>query len=285
MGTQRPVTIGEKTEEIISGPIAEHHGKKSKIKNQKAGLKAKIEEKIKEAKFQKDEEEKPKPEEKAKEKKSEEVKEAPKKKEKAGKTKVRSKKYQEVYALIDHTKKYDVSEAFELVKKTSLTKFDGNVEVHIRVLGKSGKPETLRGLFKYPHSTGKSIKVVILDDKVAAEIEKTGKAEADIYLAKPADMPKIAKLAKILGPKGKMPNPKSGTITNDPEKTKKDLETGQVEFKTDSYGNIHQSLGKVSADSKILEENFQTLLAALPRDRVVSITLHATMGPGIKVQL
>ncbi len=285
MGTQRPVTISESPEDI-GGPIAEHHGKK-KLKAKSAKLK--VEEKIKEGKFKK---EKPKTQEEAnapvekQEAKSPEaeVEEKPKKV-KVGKAKIRSKKYQEIIKLIDRTKKYGVSEAIGLVKKTSLTKFDGNVEVHLRLLAKTGKPENLRGLIKYPHLTGKSVKVVVIDEKMAKDIEKTGKADADIYLATPAMMPKIAKLAKILGPKGKMPNPKSGTITENTEKTKKDLETGQVEYKTDSFGNIHQIIGKVSAEPKILEENFQVLLAALPQDRIVSITLHATMGPGIKVQL
>jgi len=286
MGTQKPVVIGENTEEIVGGPIAEHHGKKkSKIKDQKS----KVEEKIKEKKFAFRH---VKPEEKVKEvgetaQKAEkiEVEEKPKKV-KVGKAKIRSKKYQEIIKLIERTKKYDVAEAIGLVKKTSSTKFDGNVEVHLRLLAKTGKPENLRGLIKYPHPTGKSVKVVVIDEKIAKDIEKTGKAEADIYLATPAMMPKIAKLAKILGPKGKMPNPKSGTITDNPLKTQKELEGGgQVEYKTDSFGNIHQVIGKVSATPKILEENFQVLLAALPQDKIVSVTLHATMGPGIKVQV
>jgi large subunit ribosomal protein L1 len=285
MGTQKPVVIGENTEEIVGGPIAEHHGKKkSKIKDQKS----KVEEKIKEKKFAFRH---VKPEEKVKEvgetaQKAEkiEVEEKPKKV-KVGKAKIRSKKYQEIIKLIERTKKYDVAEAIGLVKKTSSTKFDGNVEVHLRLLAKTGKPENLRGLIKYPHPTGKSVKVVVIDEKIAKDIEKTGKAEADIYLATPAMMSKIAKLAKILGPKGKMPNPKSGTITENPVKTQKELETGQVEYKTDSFGNIHQVIGKVSATPKILEENFQVLLAALPQDKIVSVTLHATMGPGIKVQV
>ena len=97
-------------------------------------------------------------------------------------------------------------------------------------------------------------------------------------------MPKIAKLAKILGPKGKMPNPKSGTISDNPEKVQKELEAGQVEYKSDQYGNIHQIIGKVSADSKKLEENFSALLYVLPKEKIASITICATMGPGVKVQ-
>lgn len=215
----------------------------------------------------------------------EKIEEAPKKKVKQGKAKVRSKKYQEVYALIDHNTKYEISDAIELVKKTTLTKFDGGVEVHIRLLAKSGKPEQVRGMLKYPHSTGKTIKVVILDEKIAEEIEKTGKAEADIYLTTPENMPKIAKLAKILGPKGKMPNPKSGTITSDPKKTADELAGGQVEYKTDKFGNLHQMIGKVSADEKALTENFQAILTLLPKEKITSLNICATMGPAIKVQI
>jgi large subunit ribosomal protein L1 len=287
MGTQKPVIMGGEPEEIISGPIAEHHGKKKEKKK-------KVEEKIKAKKFPKEKAEVSE-EGKTSEAKSADLpveasakaeeKEAAKKKVKVGKAKVRSKKYQKAKSLIDSAKKYEIGEAIELVKKTSITNFDGNVEVHLRLVGKSGKPEQLRGLLNYPHPTGKKISVGILNDEVIGEIEKTGKAPADIYLATPTMMPKIAKLAKILGPKGKMPNPKAGTITENPEKTKKELEAGQVEYKTDSSGNIHQVIGKVSADKKNLEENFQALLAALPSEKIVSITLCATMGPGIKVQI
>jgi len=286
MGTQKPVIIGEGPKEDLGGPIAEHHGKKKekgKSKNEK------VEEKIKKEKFKKE-----KPEEQGEAKSPDLPAEASakagargegRKKVKVGKAKVRSKKYQEAKALIDSTKKYGIEEAIELVKKTSFTKFTGNVEVHIRVLAKTGRPEQLRGLLKYPHSTGKKINVEILDEKIIANIEKTSKTPADIYLATPALMPKIAKLAKILGPKGKMPNPKSRTITDNPEKTKKELESGQVEYKTDSFGNIHQVIGKVSANDKALSENFQALFAVLPSEKIVSVTLCATMGPGIKVQV
>lgn len=285
MGTQKAVIIGQSPEEIIGGPIAEHHGKKKEKEKKK-----KVEEEIKKKKFDKDKsevlEEQIEEEKKASAPAKQEAKSRPESVgEKQGKAKVRSKKYQEVNALIDHEKKYNLVEALELVKKTSFSKFDGNVEVHIRVISKSRKPENIRGLLKYPNPTGKSIKAVILDEKVASEIEKTGKAEADMYIATPAMMPKIAKLAKILGPKGKMPNPKSGTIAADPEKVKKELEAGQIEYKTDSFGNIHQVIGKVSAELKKLEENFNVLLYVLPKEKITSLTICATMGPGIKVQI
>jgi len=282
MGTQRPVVIGGEIPEELGGPIAEHHGKKKeKVKKKKIG------EKIKEEKFKPQEkvavvEEKIEKEEKTAEEEKEK-KPVPIKKKKVGKAKIRSKKYREVAALIDKQKLSDLPTAIELVKKTSLSKFDGNVEVHIRLLSKTGKPENLRGTLKYPHPTGKKIKVVILDEKLIEEIGKTKKANFDLVLATPAMMAKVGKLAKILGPQGKMPNPKSGTITENPAKTKKELETGMIEYKTDSYGIIHQVLGKVSSDLKVLEENFQALLNCLPKEKISSIHLCSTMGPAVKV--
>jgi len=292
MGNQKSVIIGEQMPEELGGPIAEHKGKE---KNEKR--KSKVSEQIREKKFEKNSavtlEENAKEEKKASA--PAEGEEAPsgmqsaevekRRREKVGKAKVRSKKYQEVSALIDRTKKYDFAEALNLVKKTSLTKFDGSVEVHVRLLSKVGKPENLRGFLKYPHATGRVTKVVILDEKTAEEIIKTKKIDFDIALASPEMMPKIAKLAKILGPKGKMPNPKSGTVTADPEKTKKELEGGQVEYKTDQYGSIHQVIGKISVDPKKLAENFETLMALVPKDKIASLTICATMGPGVRVQL
>ena len=282
MGTQKPVTKFNlknnlPKEGILGSPIAEHHGKKKekgKIK------KLKLEEKIKEKKF----EEKKEVEEKEETKSVTEASEKPIKKVKTGKAKIRSKKYLAVLKNIDRTKKYSLEEAIELVKKTTLSKFDGSVETHIKLINRSGKPEQVRGLLQYPHPTGKKISVVILDDKTIKEIAESKKTEADIYLATPAIMPEVVKLAKILGPKGKMPNPKAGTITDKPEETAKELKGGKVEFKSDVYGNIHQVIGKVSADKKALIENIKTLTASLPSDKIASIILCATMGPGIKVQ-
>ena len=291
MGTQRPVVIGleeapfggEEPTDELGGPIAEHHGKK-KLKTKSSKLK--VEQKIKEAKFKKESGAEIAKEEKSVVKeleKKEEVAEKPAKKAKVGKAKVRSKKYKEAVSLIDQKKIYSLSEAIELAKKTTLSKFDGNLEAHIRILSKTGKPEIVRGTLKYPHSTGKKIKVVILDEKKIEEIEKTKKIDFDVALSSPEMMPKVAKLAKILGPKGKMPNPKSGTVTAHPEKTKEELEGGLSEYRTDSYGIIHQVMGKVSFDEKDLEENIKALLAVLPIEKIDSFHICATMGPSVKV--
>lgn len=240
---------------------------KGKAKEQEKTKEEKREEKREEVTGQAQEEEKS--EKKAKLKKS--------------KTKIRSKKYTDAKAQVEQNKKYDLKEAIELAKKTSFIKFDGNIEVHARLLSKTGKPEQVRGMLTYPHATGKKTVVVILDDKKIEEIGKTQKIDFDIALATPAQMPQVAKLAKILGPKGKMPNPKAGTVTENPEKTKADLEGGQVEYRTDSYGIIHQVIGKVSGKAEDLEENYKVLFTVLPADKIKSITLCATMGPGIKI--
>jgi large subunit ribosomal protein L1 len=268
--------------EDLSEIETEHHGKqKEEVKSKKKD----VAEEIKKARIDKNEsDESEEMRDEKGETSSETRKEASKKKAKKGKAKVRSQKYQKALELIDRNKKYEVAEALELVKKTSTTKFDGNVEVHIRVLGKTGKPEQARGLIQYPNATGRKLNVVILDDKTIDEIASTSKVEADIYLTTAANMPKVAKLAKILGPKGKMPNPKSGTITDDPEKAKKELEGGKTEYKTDSYGIIHQIIGKVSGANEALEQNLKTLLDVLPKDKINSINLCATMGPAVKIQ-
>lgn len=287
MGTQRPVKIGpegtpfggEEPIEELGGPIAEHHGKK---KEKEKNKKEKVEGKIKAGKFKKEEtSEKEKTVQEISKEKEKPAKEI--KKTKIGKAKIRSKKYQDVLKLIDRKRIYELSEALDLIKKTSFSKFPGQVEVHLRVLNKAGKPENLRGTLKYPHETGKKIKIVILDEKEIQKIQKTKKTDFDVALATPEMMPQVGKLAKILGPKGKMPNPKSGTVTANPEKTKKELEEGLSEYKTDTYGIIHQVIGKVSYDPKNLIENFQCLVAAVPREKIASIYLCATMGPSIKV--
>lgn len=286
MGTQRPVVIGDASEDLGS-PMAEHHGKKKEKTQTK---KSKLESQIKAEKYKKEvvSEDVIEPKAEAEEsltkkigKDSDSVKSKPKIK--VGKSKIRSQKYKETLLMIDKKKTYSVNEALELVKKTSLTKFDGNIEVHIRLLSKSGKPEAFRKTLHYPHSTGKKIKVVILDESKIEDILKTKKTDFDLALATPGLMPKVAKLAKILGPKGKMPSPKAGTVTDKPLEVKKELESGLAEIKTDSSGIIHQVIGKVSINSNLLEQNFKTLVDILPKEKITSLYLCATMGPSIKV--
>lgn len=203
------------------------------------------------------------------------------------KPKQRSKKYQEKYALVDRSKLYNFDEALELVKKTSYVKFDASVEMHARLAApktKKTKQEQVRNTVQLPHSIGKEPKVGVIDEAMAEKIIKEKKTEFDILLATPEMMPKIARLAKILGPQGKMPNPKTGTVTTDTAKTLKEIKAGRVEYKSDDTGNIHQMIGKVSFDNKKLEENYRAILTAIGINKIQSVTLSATMGPGVKVK-
>lgn len=215
------------------------------------------------------------------------VAESKKKAEKKKKTKVkvRSKRYLEVVGLVDKTKLYPLKDAISLIKKTSITKFDGTVELHINLNPLSlGEKKDYRTSVSLPHGTGKEVRVAIADDKILAEIE-AGKINFDILVAHPQMMAKLAKVARVLGPRGLMPNPKTGTVSPDPEKRAKELSSGQVNIKTEP-GNpiIHMPVGKVSFDDKDISENVTAVLAAIG-SKVAKVSLSSTMGPGVKVQL
>jgi len=202
--------------------------------------------------------------------------------------KPRSKKYQEMAKLIDKTKIYSVKDAIELVKKTSYTKFDGTVELHLNLnpntLGEKKEKKDFRGSVSLPHGTGKQVRVIEADDAVVARIEK-GVIDFDILVSHPSMMPKLAKVARILGPKGLMPNPKTGTVTEDVAKRIKELSHGQVNFKTEPENPIlHLTVGKVSFEEKKLLENMNAIFEAVGRSKIMSATLSATMGPGIRIQ-
>lgn len=200
------------------------------------------------------------------------------------KPKTRSKRYKEVAGMVDKTKLYPLSEAVALVKKTSLTKFDGSVEVHINLnVNVLGEKKDVRGTVSLPHGTGKTVNVVIADEKIIAEIAE-GKFNFDILVAHPSMMPKLAKVARVLGPKGLMPNPKNGTVTTDPEKKTKELSQGQVNYKSEPENPIiHQSVGKVSFEEKMLVENINAFLASVGHEKISRVTIASTMGPGVKV--
>lgn len=199
--------------------------------------------------------------------------------------KVRSKHYIEVQKMVEKNKLYPLKDAISLVKKTSLTKFDGTIELHVGLNPLSlGEKKDFRTGVSLPHGTGKEVRVSIADDKIIDEIT-AGKINFDILVAHPSMMPKLAKVARILGPKGLMPNPKTGTVTPDPEKRAKELTHGQVNIKTEP-GNpmIHMPIGKVSFTDKDIAENVKAVLEALG-SKVSKVTLSSTMGPGVKVQL
>lgn len=201
------------------------------------------------------------------------------KKTKSKKQSARSKKYVATRSQVDKTKLYDPFAAIEMLKKLSYSKFDGTITADLLVQ-ELGNQVNLT----FPHSTGKTVKVAIASDAVIADIE-AGKIEFDVLISSPEFIPKLAKHARVLGPKGLMPNPKNGTITKQPEEKKKELEAGQITLKTEKKQPVmHVSIGKVSMDTKDLVENIQALIEALG-SKLLKMTLSASMSPGVKVKI
>lgn len=212
---------------------------------------------------------------------------------KKGKIKYRSKKYQESREKIERNKLYPVNEATELVKEVSYTKFDGTLEIHINTSVKN-----VRGLVSLPFASGKKLKIaafgkgaeesgadLIGDDALFADIEK-GKLNFDVLITTPDWMPKFARAAKVLGPRGLMPNPKNGTISTDLKKVVAELQGGKVEYKSEPKANvIHLGIGKVSQPTEELTQNIKVLLSTIGKTRVKKATISPTMGPGIKIDL
>jgi large subunit ribosomal protein L1 len=199
------------------------------------------------------------------------------------KVRSRGKRYKEALIKVDHGKLYKIDEALPLLREISLTKLPGSVELHINTVEKG-----LRGTVSLPHGTGKEIRVVIADnttiDKIVAEVE-SGKIDFDALIAHPSVMAKLAKVAKFLGPKGLMPNPKAGTISPEPEKVAAKIKGGEIAWKTESdFPIIHQVIGKLSFKDKQLEENLNALIKTIGATKIRSITLKSTMSPGIKIQ-
>lgn len=209
-----------------------------------------------------------------------------KKSKKHKKARVRGKKYQEATAQVDKTKLYPLPDAIGLMKKTSFTKFDGTVELHINLSAAGmGDKKDFRGSVSLPHGSGKEVRVAIADDKILEDVAK-GTINFDVLVAHPSMMPKLARVAKVLGPRGLMPNPKTGTLGEDPEKLAAGLSKGKVNFKTEpDHPVIHMTVGKVSFEDKKLSENITAVLDAVGRSKIAKATLAATMGPGIKLSL
>ena len=218
------------------------------------------------------------------------------------------KKYVEASSKVEKNKLYTVNEAIELVKSTSTTKFDSTVEVAFKLnLDTKKADQQLRGSLVLPNGTGKTKKILVLAKGAAAEAAKKAGADYvgdvdmiekiqkenwfDFDIATPEMMPQLGKIGKILGPKGLMPNPKTGTVTVTPEKAVEDVKKGMIEYRADSYGNVHTIIGKVSFDSEKLKENFNYLYntivkakpAAVKGTYIQNISVTTTMGPGIKV--
>jgi len=223
----------------------------------------------------------------------------------------KGKKYQEAAKLVDRTKAYDVAEAIALVKETAKANFDETVEAAFR-LGVDPKKadQQIRGAMVLPHGTGKTQRVLVF-----AKGEKAKEAEAagadyigdadyintinqgwfdfDVVVATPDMMAEVGKLGRVLGPKGLMPNPKTGTVTFEVEKAVQDIKAGRVEYRVDKSSNVHVPIGKVSFDEQKLIENFaaitETLIKAKPQAAkgkyMKNASVSSTMGPGIRVDV
>ncbi len=222
------------------------------------------------------------------------------------------KKYNESAKLIDRATFYEVEDAVALAKKSAVAKFDETVEVHIRT-GCDGRhaEQQIRGAVVLPNGTGKTVKVLVFakGDKVAEaeaagadyvggdelipKIQNDGWLDFDVVVATPDMMGVVGRLGKVLGPKGLMPNPKSGTVTMDVTKAINDIKAGKIEYRLDKTNIIHCPIGKVSFSEEQLTQNLNTLLDAIVKARpsalkgqyLRSITLSSTMGPGVKVSV
>lgn len=222
----------------------------------------------------------------------------------------RSKKYVEASSKVEKNKLYTIEEACKLVKETSVTKFDASVELAMNLnLDTKKADQQLRGAIVLPNGTGKSARVLVLAKGDAAKKAKEAGAEYvgdtdmidkiasenwfdfDVIIATPDMMPALGKIGKVLGPKGLMPNPKTGTVTMDTAKAVAEIKKGRVEYRTDSFGIVHALVGKVSFDEKALKENIDAFISVILKskpttvkgDYVKSVSVSTTMGPGIKI--
>lgn len=221
----------------------------------------------------------------------------------------RGKKYTEAVKLIDADREYNLQEAAELVRKTSISKFNGSVDMDIRLgVDPRHADQMVRGTVTLPHGTGKSVRVLALvnpakqeeareagadhvglDDYIA-KIEE-GWADIDVIVATPDVMGKLGKLGRVLGPRGLMPNPKSGTVTMDVGNAVKEVKAGKIDFRVDKYGILHTSIGKTDFSAEKIKENADAFLKTVVKMRpasakgtyVRSISMSATMGPGIPI--
>lgn len=223
---------------------------------------------------------------------------------------VRGKKYQEKAKSIERSKLYDAKEAIALVKKNASAKFDETIELHIKTGCDSKYAEQqIRGSVVLPAGTGKKVKILVFakdakadeakaagadyvgSDEFVTKIQSEGWLDFDAVVATPDMMGTVGKLAKILGPKGLMPNPKTGTVTPDVTKIIGELKAGKVEYRLDKQNLIHCPLGKASFDDQKLQDNFDALMSAIVKARpqslkgtfLKSITLASTMGPGVRL--
>lgn len=220
------------------------------------------------------------------------------------------KKYVEASKNVDKSKAYPIKDAVKLAKETSVTKFDSTIDVALKLnIDTKKADQMLRGSLVLPNGSGKSKKILVLAKGEQANIAKELGADYvgdkdlidkikaenwfdfDIVVATPEMMPEVGKIGNILGPRGLMPNPKTGTVTAKVENVINDIKKGMVEYRADSYGNIHTVIGKASFDEKALEENLRYVVSTISKTKPTSvkgtfiqgISISSTMGPGIKV--
>ena len=224
----------------------------------------------------------------------------------------KSKRYIANAEKVDRTKTYSVEEAIKLIKETSNAKFDSTLEVAMNLnLDVKKADQQLRGAVVLPNGTGKTKKILVLakgdqakaakeagadyvgDTDMIDKVEKESWFDFDVIIATPEMMPKLGKIGKLLGPKGLMPNPKTGTVTTDVAKAIEETKKGKVNYRTDSYGNVHGIFGKASFEEEKLIENLKAFVNVILRSKpstakgiyVKNITISSTMGPGIKLDI
>ena len=220
------------------------------------------------------------------------------------------KKYVDALNRVDRTREYTPAQAVKLVKELKSAKFDESVEIHVRTgLNVRHADEQLRGTIALPHGLGKDVKIAVFAkgdkareaeeagadyvgaDDLAKRVQEEGFTDFDVAIATPDMMPVVGRLGRILGPQGKMPNPKVGTVTMDVRKAVEESKAGKVEYRTDRTAIVHMTVGKTSFDERALPENYQAIVEELIRAKpsaakgryLRTIVLASTMGPGIKV--
>jgi large subunit ribosomal protein L1 len=222
-----------------------------------------------------------------------------------------AKKYKAAVALYDRDEQYTPSEAVAIVKKTATKKFDESVDLAVRLgVDPRKADQTVRGTVALPAGSGKTVRIAVIAagdaaaearaagadlvgaDDLAQEIEK-GNMDFDLMIATPDMMPLVGRLGRVLGPRGLMPNPKSGTVTTDVARAVGEFKGGKVEYRTDRYGNVHVRIGKASFSEADLETNLRAVLDELQRVKPAAakgrymkkISISTTMGPGVKVDV
>ena len=225
----------------------------------------------------------------------------------------KGKKYIKAMELVEKHKAYTKEEAMELVKKTSTSNFDGSVEIAVRLnIDTKKTDQQVRGALVLPNGTGKAKRVLVLTkndaqskaasaagaefiggEELIDKIAKENWLDFDVIIATPEMMPLLGKIGKLLGPRGLMPNPKTGTVTTDTKKAIEDVKKGRIEFRTDSYGNIHAIIGKASFDAAKLVENLDAFMNVIIKSKpttvkgqfIKNVSVSSTMGPGIKIDI